>query len=203
MTLSVILDGIMICLLAGTIFYAARLSIHIRAFRDNRKELESLIGDLTSNIEKAGDAVDGLRESARQSGRDLQALINEARGLSEELQIMSESGNSLASRLERLAEKNTRPAAPHKPLPDFPPSVPPRPVRAAPPPSSGKAPPLRGFAIRDPEFEKDEAGEGMNEAGLMAGDEAEDAIPATLVSRAEKELYEALRRKKTEAGGMS
>ncbi len=204
--LSLVLDGVIMLLLAGTIFYCVRLSNYLKAFRDSRRDLEKLIGDLSGQIERADRAIEGLRKNARDTGRDLQSQINEAKGLSEELQIMSESGNSLAGRLEKLAEKSSRAAPPPSPRKrggdygDYNES-PPRSIQKNPPPfTGGQGGSLSAFAIRDREY--DEEPDAMNEQGLMHGDHEENPEEERFSSRAERELYEALRRKKTEAGGV-
>lgn len=191
--MAIILDCLIILLLAGTIFYAVRLSTHIKAFRDSRKDLEKLIGELSGSIEKAENAIGGLRENAKEAGRDLQSLINEAQALSEELQIMNQSGDSLAGRLEKLVEK-TGGLSKKTPV-DF--DLPLRGKKDV--VSKGVAPSKKkssssfsGFSIRDSEFEAD-----MDEAGLMDGDYEEENLPTDdFSSRAEKELYEALRKNK-------
>ncbi|MCB9996499.1 MAG: hypothetical protein H6869_08705 [Rhodospirillales bacterium] len=208
--LSLILDGVIILLLAGTIYYAWRLSTHIRVFRDSRKDMEKLLGDLAGHIERAEEAIEGLRAGARQSGRDLQAIINDAKGLSEELQIMSESGNSLAGRLEKLADRRgadpyreTPVVFEHRPEPVRREPVKPEPVRKK-TAVEELVDPLAGFAIRDPEF--DDLQDGMmNEEGLMRGDYEEDTgHDDQFSSEAERDLYMALRgKRKTEAGGVS
>lgn len=173
--IGLMLNGIMLLLLAATIFFSARLSLHLKTFRDSRKDMDKVIRDLADNVRRAEQAIAGLRETARESGRDLQGMINEARALSDELQIMSESGNSLAKRLERVSERK---------------------------PVSAPSVPGGGFSIRDPEF-----GQGMDvyedDGSLMAEDELIPAGNENLQSRAERELYEALRhgRRKTGAGG--
>lgn len=193
--LSLVLDGVIILLLAGTIFYCVRLSGYLKAFRNSRKDLEKLIGDLSGQILKADGAIEGLRRGARDAGRDLEAQISEAKALSAELQIMSESGNNLANRLEKIAEKSGRvAAAPAMPAGFDPPS------RARTPERREKVQ-LPGFMIRDREYE--EGGEdAVNEQGLVDSEDGDDD-GEKFSSRAERELYEALRRKKTEAGGVS
>lgn len=192
--LSLVLDGLIILLLAGTIFYCVRLSTYLKAFRNSRKDLEKLIGDLSGQIEKADRAIEALRRNARDTGRDLESQISEAKGLSAELQIMTESGNNLASRLEKLADKS-RAAVPAAPSAlDLP-----RPRAKA--PERKEKVQLPGFMIRDREYEEGGA-EAVDEQGLMQGDFDDDEA-GNLSSRAERELYEALRRKKTEAGGVS
>jgi hypothetical protein len=201
-TISLITDGLIILLLAGTIFYALRLSAHIKAFRDSRKDIEKLLGDLAAHIGKAEQAVEGLRAGARQSGRDLQALINEARGLSEELQIMSQSGNSLAGRLEKLADGSSRTVQEKRGPASFDPPLRPRKMPAKIEADTEEA--FSPFNIRDPEFDEDIDG-GMNADGLLPGDyDEEEQSGGGFASQAERDLYEALRgRKKTEAGGVS
>ncbi len=200
--LPLILDGLVLLLLAGTIFYAARLSLHIKAFRDSRRDMEGLLADLSAHIERADLAIRGLRESAREAGRDLQEQIGEAKALSEELQIMSDSGNRLAGRLEKLADRGSVGMVPDPVAAG--PGTRPRPAESkSPAKQKSKAAPF-GFAIRDPEFERADEGGDVNEQGLFPGEDSavdEDVF----VSRAERELYEALQKKsrKADAGGVS
>ncbi|PJB73113.1 MAG: hypothetical protein CO093_01470 [Alphaproteobacteria bacterium CG_4_9_14_3_um_filter_47_13] len=188
------MDGIVILLLAGTIFYAIKLSEQIKVFRDSRKDLEKLIGNLSAQIDKAGQAIEGLREAARLSGRDLQSCINDAQGLSEELQIMIQSGNNLAERLEKGAEQKGRShkERSHNVLPS-------RAVRKHEPES--RPAPFAGFSIRDPDYDEG----GMDVQGLMPEDYEDDSA-GSFGSRAERELYEALKKKnkaKAGAGGIT
>lgn len=166
-TLPLILDGIILLLLAATILFAARLSVHLQAFRNNRAELEELVKNLAAQIAQAEKAVAGMRESARESGRDLQERINVARALAEELQFMNETANNLAARLEKAA---TSPQPRHE-------------ERDTP---NGHSP----FNIQDREFTiRDDDSPFMLEEG-----EDEDEI-ADFQSRAERELFEALQGK--------
>lgn len=161
-TLSMILDGAVIVLLAAVIFFASRLSLYLRDFRAGRKEMERLVRELSFGVERADRAMAGMREAARESGRDLQALINQASALSEELQMVSDAGNSMARRLETVAEKSGRRAAP----------------------ASGRG--QQGFSIRDPEFNSS-PGDDADDGSFMAEDDA-----SGLQSRAERELFDAL-----------
>ena len=193
-----ILNGLILLMLGATIFFAARLSVHLKAFRDGRKNLERLIRDLGINVEKAEAAISGLRETARESGRDLQSLINEARFLSDELQIMSESGNRLAGRLEKASDRDQRIHGEELSGADI------LPGRAAPKQAARKTPQSAGFAIRDPEFDQPDD-EAQGEAGGRAfRNDAEFSGEDELQSQAERELFEALRRsrRKTDAGGI-
>jgi hypothetical protein len=198
--LPLILDIAIIILLGATILFAARLSIHIQAFRSNRAELETLIRNLSEQIGQADRAVAGMRESARESGRDLQERINVARALAEELQFMNETGNNLAARLEKAAtsqpksvtssDKGASVGAYEEEVfaPSLKPSTSPR-SQSDNKPSTAKTGAQNskngaGFAIRDPEFNSDMDDEGF----AFEDDDDLDGFE----SRAERELFKAL-----------
>jgi len=179
--LSLVLDISILVLLAAVIFFAARLSLNLRNFREERRDLDNLVNDLARNVGMAEAAISGLRNAAREAGRDLQGMINEAKSLTDELEIMAESGNNIAGRLETAAQKRQK---------------------AAPPAAAAKP----SFAIRDPEFEREDEGSPA-EDGLL---DSPDMAAGDGRSRAEQELYEALQsggrmkgRKKTDAGGVA
>lgn len=167
-TLPLILDGLILLLLGGTIFFAARLSIHLKNFRSNRAELETLVRTLAEQIAQADRAVAGMREAAREGGRDLQQRINEARALSEELQFMNETGNNLAGRLEKVATGSATRVNPYDGDYDTAPDE------------------RRGFAIQDREYGMDDDDDA---AGFIM---EEDDEGSNLGSRAERELFQAL-----------
>ena len=191
----VIFDGLIVVLLGGTIFFAARLSLHLKVFRQSRQDLETLIAQLVEQTDKAQTSIQGMRENAKASGRDLQALINEAKSLVDELEIMNEAGNSMANRLERQAQSTARQSSPtfEDPLKDLDEQMPQADTGAG-----------GIFAIQD------------RDGGQDFGIEGEDLIPESIrpaarapektdmTSQAEKELYEALQmKKKSDAGGVS
>jgi len=222
--LPMIMDALIILLLAGTIFYAARLSFHIKAFRESRSEMEGLLRNLSAQIDKAEDAIEGLRQNSRQSGRDLQAVINEAHGISEELQVLSQSGDRLATRLEQARENAPRSpaykngnrnrsrrhegtgpvqdtAANEITTPDYRAGA----GRAAVPAMSEiiepkRSKPFSGFAIRDKELDGtlDDAGDDIDD-GFGFDDEARED-EGGMMSRAEQELFDALQARKLKAG---
>ena len=51
--IGLVFDVLIAVLLGATIFFAARLSVHLKVFRESRGELQNLIVDLASHIEKA------------------------------------------------------------------------------------------------------------------------------------------------------
>ncbi|MCB1556428.1 MAG: hypothetical protein KDJ15_03850 [Alphaproteobacteria bacterium] len=184
--LSVILDGLILVFLGLTVFFAGRLSLHLKQFRSTRKELEGLLASLSSSIVRAEGAITGMKETAQESGRDLQDRIDEARKVLDELQLIEEAGNSLAARLETLAERSGRASR-----------------------SSSPSPSGVGFSIRDPEFDRGTGaaeGEGEGEGEVEEGesfeavDDDRSLFSQSLHSRAERELYDAINQP---AGGRS
>lgn len=175
-----VLDIAILVLLAAVIFFAARLSLNLRTFREERRELDNLVNDLARNVGMAEAAISGLRNAAREAGRDLQGMINEAKSLTDELGIMAESGNNIAGRLESAAQKRQKAASPSAAKPSF--------------------------AIRDPEFDREDEGDPADDSLF----DLPDISGSDGRSRAEQELYEALQsggrmkgRKKTDAGGVA
>lgn len=184
--IAIILDGIIILLLAGTMFFAYHLSSHLRTFRNSKNDLGNLVQTLSNNIDKAQIAIRNLDEATHNNGRELQEIIDEARNLSDELQFMTEAGNNLANRLEKLSENKGKAAETERmrDLPSF--------------EENADDPLLEGtddedlpFLIRDPEFEE----EAMGQAAEPMEDFSKGEN-VQLKSRAEKELYQALQKKR-------
>ena len=103
---SLLLDGLILVFLCVTIFYAARLSLFMKTFREGRSDMQRLIKDLSITIDKAESSVGVMKENAQITEAGLREIINEAKFLSEELKFMNETGDSLADRLEKLADRN-------------------------------------------------------------------------------------------------
>ncbi len=155
--LGIILDGLVLLFLGATIVFAARLSLHLRNFRESRKDLERLIGDLSTQIVKAEKSIETLKSSARDVSRDLQQQLDEARAMGNDLEIMTRGADNMADRLDKAADRHR-----NAPVAE---SAPVRHVRK---PTPEEFP---GFAIRDPEVEHGHAEEGegsLAERELMA-----------------------------------
>lgn len=206
-----ILDIVIMILLAATVFYAARLSMVMKTFRDGKHDLQRLIRDLAQHIDHAEEAAQGLRYSAETSGKKLQDVVNEARFLSDELRFMNESGDNLAARLEKLAERNRELVdllegaggiGKMKVSPKEPPPVAarPRPQTAEPIPEKpdriekSEEGAFPSFFIRDKDFE--DVAESSPEESWADGDDDK-----TFRSQAERELYEALKKKPRKHAG--
>ena len=192
--LSLVLDGLILVCLGGAIYYAFRLSNALAGFRQNRKELQSLITDLSVNVDQALRAIEGLKNASAHAGQDLQNVIKEAKGLKEELQLMNDAGNSLAGRLENLAEKNSKIVQGYEP-----------PGRKEDLESLFSGPKVSNdrdteddspFSIQDREYEDLD----FSDDHLWDSVEDEDDLPDELQSEAEKDLYRALQKKKTSGG---
>ncbi|HRC26618.1 MAG TPA: DUF6468 domain-containing protein [Alphaproteobacteria bacterium] len=189
-----ILDGVIVVLLGAVIFFAVRLSLALRTFRDNRAEMRDVVDSLSRAILQADGAIKGLREAARESGRDLQGAISEARSIQDELKIMIESGDSLARRMESAVDR-ARPSAPayRDPAREGPSSG--RSVFAPSPGKSGGEA-GGGFLIRDRDYDR-------GETPASGEDEPEDDLAGAsrFASKAERDLYEALKKKGVTRGG--
>jgi uncharacterized protein YoxC len=222
------IDILIVVLLAATIFYAVRLSFHLRNFRQNRKELDKLINNLNNEINKAHKAIEGLRTTSQEAGEDLQEKISRAQGLSEELQLMNEAGDNLAVRLEKLAERNRTVAGAIEAhgLKAFESHMGGRSVSGAyegtgaqagaghdrrqtpSQPSEPARETYKPFQIRDPEYVRGEHEDDHSYAradGLFANESSEfdEATYNNLKSQAEKDLYAALHTNKRSSGSSS
>ena len=158
--LGIILDGLVLVFLGATIVFAARLSIHLRNFREGRKDLERLIGDLGTQIMKAEKSIDALKSSARDVSRDLQQQLDDARAMGDDLEIMTRGANNLADRLDKAADRHRGSATEAQPMP----------ARKMP---SGRDE-FPGFAIRDTEAEDEQL--GADAEGSLAERELMEAL---------------------------
>ncbi len=104
--ISLLLDGLILVFLGVTIFYAARLSIFLKTFRESRNGMQTLIRDLTITITKSEQAIETMKSHAAETEKEIREIVGEARFLSDELRIMNETGDGLAERLEKLADRN-------------------------------------------------------------------------------------------------
>jgi uncharacterized protein YhaN len=108
LTLSLALDVLIIVLLIATIIYAARLSLHLKKFRNARAEMDDVVKDLSRQINKADKAVNGLNTTVTNSSEELQLKMDNAKAMFDELDMVVQSGDALANRLEELAVRNRK-----------------------------------------------------------------------------------------------
>ena len=107
-SLSLLLDGVIVVLLIATIIYAGRLSLYLKKFKESRADLEGIITDLSKHIDKADKAVATLNDAIEKNSGELQVKMNKANAMFDELDIVVQSGDNLADRLEELAVRNRR-----------------------------------------------------------------------------------------------
>lgn len=196
-TLSLVLDGIILILLVATIIYTARLSLYLKKFKENRKELKKIIKELSSHIDKADKAIDGLHDVAADAGQDLQLRLNKANSMFDELDMVVQTGDALANRLEDLAIKNRKIIeGGESDLSDL--------AKATSYNSRVKSrvkslvndidaqdenkkdSKLSAFSIRDPEMER---GDNVGDGGILLDDNE-------VLSDAERDLYESIQQNK-------
>lgn len=210
LSLSLVLDGVILVLLVVTILYAARLSLYLKRFRDSRADLESIITDLSKQIAKADKAISTLHKTVDESGEDLQARMDRANRMYDELEMVVQSGDTMATRLENLATKNRKileggtsdledlaNAASKKDntYEQRVAGLARRVNEMADEPESGDAPVASLFNIRDPDIERGDDNDG---SGFEMNDDDQDVL-----SEAERDLYKSLKNKKSRAGGKS
>ena len=104
--ITLLLDGLILVFLCVTIFYAARLSLFMKSFRQGRSEMQRLIDDLMVTIDKAESSIAMMKKNAIDVEGEIREVINESKFLSDELRFMNETGDGLANRLEKLADRN-------------------------------------------------------------------------------------------------
>lgn len=101
-----IIDGLILVFLGVTIFYAARLSLFMKSFRESRVAIQSLIRDLSITIDKAENSIGSLKKEAVQVERSVLEVLSESKFIADELKFMNSAGDNLAGRLEKLADRN-------------------------------------------------------------------------------------------------
>lgn len=196
---SLLLDGAVLVLLIATVAFAARLSSQLASFRQSRKALETLIRDLSMQVDKAESSILGLKHAAKDAGRDLQDLIDDASSYRDELGLMNDTADRVAARLEGLVDGTK--SGKTTTVKEFPVTGNAGNKTGAKTKPGDKAP---GFIIRDPDFGRDDDVDNdvMDPAVAMDGFEDNEGDD-NLYSDAERELYAALTKTKASNGGRS
>ncbi|MBI1300128.1 MAG: hypothetical protein GC137_00580 [Alphaproteobacteria bacterium] len=101
-----ILDVVVLVFLAATIFYAWQLSRKLNEFKAQRQEFDGVITSLLAAINQAQKSIATLKDVSGKEASELEHLIHRSQQMSEELKIINEAGESMAKRLEKLAETN-------------------------------------------------------------------------------------------------
>ena len=98
-TLSMILDVAIFMALVCTIFYAIRLHASLNRFRRFKSEFESLIREISADIDKAQETMAHLKATAQDTGAKLQATIQEAQLL------INHQGSSHSEKRQKTAQE--------------------------------------------------------------------------------------------------
>lgn len=187
--LSIILDCAVMAALAGTIYFAMRLSNSLNNFRAHRNEMKTLIAELSKNINDAHSAIEGLKATSNIAADNLDDVLHDSRRMAEELKMINETGESLAGRLEKLASSARGRSGGSVRSPEFEEDYYDEPQAAntdSGPDGEAVEPP--SFFIQDREFDDEETAGG-------------NKVDEDFVSEAEKDLYKVLQGYKKSGGG--
>lgn len=80
-SMSWIVEGVLIALLAACLFYCWRLDRKLAQLRKGEDGLREAARELSESVTQAQAAIGSLRATAYEAGRDLQTRIDIARGL--------------------------------------------------------------------------------------------------------------------------
>jgi len=100
MDVSLVINGVVIALLAATIFYAFRLERRLASVREAQSALAAVIRDLNAAAARAEAGIQGLKSTAESSGHLLDERIRRARNVSDELGLLLQAGQRSAQRLD-------------------------------------------------------------------------------------------------------
>ncbi|MAS87958.1 MAG: hypothetical protein CMH30_08310 [Micavibrio sp.] len=202
--LGLVIDVIIVVMLCWTIYVATKLSRNLEVFNKTKKDLSSLITQISTSVTKANDALTTFKSAVNESGGVLDKRISEAKMLSDELELIYQSSNRVADRLEKLTEGAPRPSsAPRRDANEA--TKKPETQKKTETKDSGKdvswikkklgkasggKEAVAGglFSIRDPEFEQ-----GLKESAENASDSWDG--PEDIETDAERALYKALKKR--------
>ncbi|MBB4287035.1 DUF6468 domain-containing protein [Roseospira goensis] len=100
MSLSLILDIVIVALLVPTIVFAWILNGRLADLRRNRDELARLIGNFNEATHRAESGIPKLRKAADDAGRALQDRVEKAQTLRDDLAFMVDRAESVLGTLE-------------------------------------------------------------------------------------------------------
>jgi hypothetical protein len=95
-----LLEGVLVLLLATTLFHAVRLERALGVLKRDRAVLEDLVAGFNESTRAAEAGVERLRASTDGAGRQIARQIEQAQRLRDDLTFLGERGERLAERLE-------------------------------------------------------------------------------------------------------
>ena len=132
-----LLEGLLIMLLAATLFHAVRLERALGVLKRDRAALQTLVEGFNTSTRQAEAGIERLRAATDGAGRQIARHIDQATALKDDLAFLTERGERLADRLDGLV-RSARPLA----------AEPTRPTMAS-EPEAPEAPRVRSQAERD------------------------------------------------------
>lgn len=192
--LTLFLDFIVAGLLGTTIFFCLKLNRRIRVLQDSKSELAELIRQFDESTQLATYSINEIHKASKKINENMQARLDKANYLADDLAFMIEKGSKLADRMEGGISASRGGATPAA-----------RAARSAPAPEpaaepsaeSPAAPPRNERSARGIEALKARAAE-LQGGGAPSGDDAkapQRRVSARMRSKAEQELYDALKAK--------
>ena len=97
---SLLLDGLLVCLLTATIVYSIILDRRLRTFRQARDEMQALLANFTAATSQAQSSMAALRDASQTTSTDLTEKLERGKSLRDDLNYLVDRGGSLADRLE-------------------------------------------------------------------------------------------------------
>jgi hypothetical protein len=95
-----VLDLVLICLLAATLFHALRLERALGVLKRDRAALEELVAGFNASTRQAEHGIERLHEAADGAGRQIARQMEAASALKDDLAFLIERGEALADRLD-------------------------------------------------------------------------------------------------------
>ncbi|QQR68991.1 MAG: hypothetical protein IPI58_09240 [Alphaproteobacteria bacterium] len=98
-SLSLVMDIVLIGLLGTGIYYALRLERRFKALQASRQDMERLVHEFGGIVMRAEDSIGRLKQATELSGKQLDESIDKAKELRGEMGFMVESANAACERL--------------------------------------------------------------------------------------------------------
>ena len=112
LSLSLILDIVIVVLLVPTILFAWVLNSRLADLRRNRDELARLIATFNDATQRAESGIPKLRRAADDAARGLQDRVEKAQTLRDDLAFMVDRAESTLGRMEKSGKGRASAAAP-------------------------------------------------------------------------------------------
>jgi chromosome segregation ATPase len=199
--ITLLLNAIVTGLLGITIFYCVRLNRRIRVLQDSKSELAELIRQFDESTQIATHSISEIHKASKKINENMQARLDKANYLADDLAFMIEKANKLAERMDGqisasrgVADKASAMAGrTGRAAPAVEPEPPVAAARAT-PEDAAPLPSRSERAAKGIEALKSRAAE------LQEGNQAPPAaggrrVGARMRSKAEQELYDALKAK--------